>query len=627
MMKKLTGKFYILFLTVLLSVSSLTTAVPGLSIEAFAAVSDYKITSADWEYRDDGRVYAIWDETNEKTSYGLYVFKGSAVLSNRLYKSVITASANSHDFSLTIARHGTGTYYFTVYPKKGGTGMTVTSGSFEVDSDMLNNIRTAINYKALSGSGSSSKTIQYDLPLGWVQLPDGTWKYQLEKNKFARNQFLKVDGKWYYFGADSVMLTGMQQINKMYYYFNADGSMWTTENRGTGLATASGTVIGSSVNTSSTSLSGIAGTSVPVSAAGTDTSTGSTASGVATYVPYNSQTSLISGVNISFEELDSEPGKVLPLEISAPSNVQLSEIHYNIPEAAWTAGYSVTVTMKVSPVGNYQFGNNTTFRSGNAVYKSQTGDAFTRVVKFEYVPKLKLSVPQKLYLDGANVLHWNKVTNAGRYSIKVSYKEESDISETNPYGLNLFIEDSENSTEYNSRTKTFTVSTNEFAAADYINGDEIDNVKFEVYAMASNNNTDHYLNSDPAVFTAAQAQTESQSDVGNLTSNKGTLMYLDSGGSGISGWQLINGAWYYFDNKGQAAGAGWQRIDRKWYFFSADSTMKVGWIEVDGCRYYLDESENDNYGAMVTGTVNIGGADYTFNAGERADLPTGALIE
>lgn len=44
---------------------------------------------------------------------------------------------------------------------------------------------------------------------------------------------------------------------------------------------------------------------------------------------------------------------------------------------------------------------------------------------------------------------------------------------------------------------------------------------------------------------------------------------------------------------------GWQKIDGSWYYFNASGAMQTGWINLGGTWYYLSGS-----GAMVTGWVN-----------------------
>ncbi|PGE97970.1 hypothetical protein COF51_04350 [Bacillus pseudomycoides] len=38
-----------------------------------------------------------------------------------------------------------------------------------------------------------------------------------------------------------------------------------------------------------------------------------------------------------------------------------------------------------------------------------------------------------------------------------------------------------------------------------------------------------------------------------------------------TGWQQINGAWYYFNSSG-AMQTGWQQINGKWYYCNSDGS-------------------------------------------------------
>jgi hypothetical protein len=61
----------------------------------------------------------------------------------------------------------------------------------------------------------------------WVKTSDGGWKYRYKKGVYARNAWLKDKGKWYYFNAKGLMVTGWKMIKKKWYYFNAKGAMVT----------------------------------------------------------------------------------------------------------------------------------------------------------------------------------------------------------------------------------------------------------------------------------------------------------------------------------------------------------------------------------------------------------------
>ena len=53
----------------------------------------------------------------------------------------------------------------------------------------------------------------------WKYVND-QWKYQKGTNKFAYNEWIKDNGKYYYIGNDGIMKIGWQQIDGKWYYFN-----------------------------------------------------------------------------------------------------------------------------------------------------------------------------------------------------------------------------------------------------------------------------------------------------------------------------------------------------------------------------------------------------------------------
>ena len=61
-----------------------------------------------------------------------------------------------------------------------------------------------------------------DSPGGWREISNG-WQYVKANGRFACNEFLKIDGKWYYFDADCLMVTGYFRINGKRYCSTENG--------------------------------------------------------------------------------------------------------------------------------------------------------------------------------------------------------------------------------------------------------------------------------------------------------------------------------------------------------------------------------------------------------------------
>ena len=53
---------------------------------------------------------------------------------------------------------------------------------------------------------------------------------------------------------------------------------------------------------------------------------------------------------------------------------------------------------------------------------------------------------------------------------------------------------------------------------------------------------------------------------------------------------------------------GWQQIDGNWYYLNAQGTPQIGWLQ-QGNDYYLGAPES---GKMETGVVKINGMNFTF---------------
>ena len=98
----------------------------------------------------------------------------------------------------------------------------------------------------------------------------------------------------------------------------------------------------------------------------------------------------------------------------------------------------------------------------------------------------------------------------------------------------------------------------------------------------------------------------------------GVWYYLSrwDNGAMLTGWQRLDGNWYYFASSG-AMLTGWQYMDNKWFYLNSGGDMATGWRYLGNKWYYLSESD----GAMLTGFQKIDDLIYYFHSS--GDMATG----
>lgn len=143
----------------------------------------------------------------------------------------------------------------------------------------------------------------------------------------------------------------------------------------------------------------------------------------------------------------------------------------------------------------------------------------------------------------------------------------------------------------------------------------------EQKAVDSANSADWFEGGAPLAASSAAPSQEpvaaSQAKpAGELATNE--AIQGDSGEQGeqpsySEGWNAVGSDWYFVRNG--ALVSGWEYINGHWYWFdsSAGCKMATGWIELSGSRYYLAQ-DGDFQGAMATGWLYDGGAWYYAKA-------------
>ncbi|MCQ2400580.1 MAG: hypothetical protein MJ059_01485 [Lachnospiraceae bacterium] len=511
------------------------------------AYSEYEMYDCWWEDQaEDGRIFGSWEKCDAKTSYKVRLTYGN---SHKLVKDWYSGSSSgTNDFTSYIAKKGSGTYYFDVFPTKGGEEYMVSSEGLEVTSSMVSKAK-----KYLKDEAAERQAAMY----GWMKGPDGNWRFYKTGGVACKNEWLDDGGKRYHFDSNSIMQTGWQVISGYWYYFDQSGAMYINAVTPDGYwVNAEGKYVDANGN--------------PVLASGNAHGSSSSAS--------SGSARTLSSISISVSEQNKVAGQVITANFKAGSGFDIVNEALSIPREQWTAGTSVSVTLKCVPKSGYIFSSGTIKANVNGASNIQvSGGASERTVKFTYRPKMKLATPIGFCFNENMELTWKKSDKASGYKL-------------------VFYLD-------NSQKATKNVNTNKLEDVyEYLDmGRYEGTVSVKVYATNSEKSS-YLLTSDAGVIDDLTMLEESMG-MGGFSWEGNRLYYYDEAGEKLKGWQYIDSYWYHFKNNGAADGPGWYH-------------------DSDGCWYWFDSMCR-----MCIGTINDGKTDYFMNDGSNPNLPYGAWKE
>lgn len=325
----------------------------------------------------------------------------------------------------------------------------------------------------------------------------------------------------------------------------------------------------------------------------------------------------IGTVTIGFNETAEDAGVVREAEpYVRTSGCEITDWSCSHDYADWKPGNKVTFNIKVEATGDHHFSTTDTkikMVKDNAELSSKTIKPSKINLKVNYWPTITLGTPENLVWDDDDeyVAKWDKVEYCNAYEVKIKIETDED----------------------HTKTKTVTVTKPEIDLSSYATTGD---VTFQVRAVPKNNSQKKYYKESAWVDMndVAVASTENTAN-GLFNENKsGDRTFTLSEGGNATGWQYLNGNWYYFDptDGNKASTNKWMLINDNWFHFDSNSIMESGWVKPnteDGLWYYLNNDlTSPDFGKMQTGWISKGpaGPDYYLNDGSVADLPLGACL-
>lgn len=184
----------------------------------------YAVTSSFVQTRTSyGVGHSTSDGVSAGTSVGRSTSSGTSTNSGQSWGESYGATGNISD---TISQNqsygknvGSGTSYGSSTSVSTGTNHNVSYNEGTSQGYSYSNTYNWVNKNGI---------VDTDTPYSWQKDSTGWWfgtiKGFSKTQWYAKNQWLKLDGKWYYFNASGYMVTGTQKIDGKTYQFGSNGA-------------------------------------------------------------------------------------------------------------------------------------------------------------------------------------------------------------------------------------------------------------------------------------------------------------------------------------------------------------------------------------------------------------------
>ena len=305
----------------------------------------------------------------------------------------------------------------------------------------------------------------------------------------------------------------------------------------------------------------------------------------------------ITSLSVSMSEMYAEPGEVHEVELRTNSNVIVEELEVSKPHSSWRPGEKITFNAVLVPEEGYGFRKskikNISISNGKLVNQSVSSRKV--VLKINYTPKVRLQKPENIYFEDEYKASWDKVRYCSMYEAQIF--KESDDGNYETY-------------------RTERISGTKIDLSAYITDGSA--AYFKIRAVPKNSSESAYLFSSDWSDSNDVSSSNDNTIQGNFSGSGKDMIFRDLKGGEVSGWQKINGNWYYFnpENQNKAVSADWGLVNGKWYYFNDYGIMMTGWKKINDLWYYLDSD-----GAMRTGWFRPGPSSGWYYL----DVNTGAM--
>lgn len=306
----------------------------------------------------------------------------------------------------------------------------------------------------------------------------------------------------------------------------------------------------------------------------------------------------ITSLGVSFTEDRADPGIINNVELRVNnSNVTITEAEPSKNYDSWRPGEKITWSVVLTPAEGYSF--NTISLKKVSAQNCEIGSAAIKrqriTLKINYQPKVTLERPENILFEDEKVATWDKVPYCDMYEVQI-FKENDEGNYTN--------------------YKTEKLTQRKIDLSTYVTDGS--DAYFKIRAIPKNAAQAKYLKNSEWTDSNEMSIPSDNTVNGNFNGAGDSMTFTDLNGVKVSGWQKINGNWYYFNlqNQNKAVNSSWINLDGKWYYFNAYSAMVTGWLNLDGTWYFLNGD-----GTMQTGWYCSGPAGPWYYL----DMSSGAL--